>query len=76
MIGYTSVAWCWDDGTTRIAIAVCDSCMIPREITDAAKVLVQKKTGIPPERILISATHTHTAPTVSGKSSRADPDEA
>jgi hypothetical protein len=55
-----------DDGTTRIAIVVCDSCMIPREITDAAKTLAQKSTGIPPERILIAATHTHYAPTLGG----------
>lgn len=55
-----------DDGTTRIALVVCDSCMIPREITDEAKRLAHKATGIPPERILISATHTHTAPTVAG----------
>ena len=40
--------------------------MIPREIDDAAKALAEKKTGIPASNILISATHTHTAPTVSG----------
>src|SRR5947209_8242246 len=55
-----------DDGQTRIALVVCDSCMIPRAITDAAKALAQKATGIPPERILISATHTHYAPTLGG----------
>jgi neutral ceramidase len=55
-----------DDGTTKIAIVVCDSCMIPREVTDPAKKMAAKLTGIPPDRILISATHTHTAPTVSG----------
>jgi neutral ceramidase len=64
-----------DDGTTTIAFAVCDSCMIPREVTDVAKRLAQKATGIPPERILISATHTHTAPTVAGVF-QSDPDEA
>src|SRR5262245_4870311 len=48
-----------DDGTTKIAIAVCDSCMIPREITDEARKLVSTGTGIPPEHILISATHCH-----------------
>lgn len=63
-----------DDGKTKIAFAVCDSCMIPREITDAAKSRAQKTTGIPPERILISATHTHTAPTVTGVF-QSDPDE-
>ncbi|HXG11195.1 MAG TPA: hypothetical protein VNK04_15660 [Gemmataceae bacterium] len=55
-----------DDGTTRIAIAVCDSCMIPREILDEAKRRASQATGIPPDRMLISATHTHTAPTVAG----------
>jgi hypothetical protein len=64
-----------DDGTTRIAFAVCDSCMIPREVTDVAKMLVQKATSIPPDRILISATHTHTAPTVAGVF-QSDPDVA
>ncbi|MCI0638958.1 MAG: hypothetical protein L0Y72_31845 [Gemmataceae bacterium] len=55
-----------DDGRTRLAFAVCDSCMIPREITDEAKRLASKATGIPSQNILISATHTHTAPTLSG----------
>ncbi len=50
-----------DDGTTKIAIVVCDSCMIPREILDDAKQLAQQTTGIPTSRILISATHTHSA---------------
>ncbi len=47
--------------------------MIPREITDRAKALAEKATGIPPEHILISATHTHTAPTVAGVF-QSDPD--
>lgn len=64
-----------DDGTTRLAFAVCDSCMIPREITDEAKRLVHQSVGIPPECILISATHTHTAPTVAGVF-QSDPDPA
>ena len=55
-----------DDGTTKLAIVVVDSCMIPKELLDAAKSLAEKKTGIPPGNILISATHTHTAPTVAG----------
>jgi neutral ceramidase len=55
-----------DDGATKLALVVCDSCMIPREIADAAKALAHKATGIPPECILISATHTHTAPTLRG----------
>ena len=64
-----------DDGATTIAFAICDSCMIPREVTDVAKRLAQEATGIPPERILLSATHTHTAPTVAGVF-QSEPDEA
>jgi neutral ceramidase len=52
-----------DDGQTRLAIVVCDSCMIPREIMDAAKRRVAEKCGLAPDHILISATHTHTAAT-------------
>src|SRR5580765_7824001 len=55
-----------DNGETRLVIAVCDSCMIPRAILDAAKRIVQEKSGLPASQILISATHTHTAPTATG----------
>ena len=55
-----------DDASTRLAIVVCDSCMIPREVMDATKQLIQQRAGIPAERVLISATHTHTGPTCVG----------
>jgi hypothetical protein len=62
-----------DDGKTRLAFAVCDSCMIPREIIDVARALAGRATGIPGDHILISATHTHEAPTVGGVF-QSDPD--
>jgi hypothetical protein len=62
-----------DDGTTKLAMVVVDSCMMPRELLDAAKALAEKKTGIPAANMLISATHTHTAPTVAGVF-QSDPD--
>ena len=55
-----------DDGTTQIAMVVVDSCMVPRHLLDEAKDLASKATGIPTNRMLISATHTHTAPSVHG----------
>lgn len=55
-----------DDGSTQLAIAVVDSCMIPRSLADQAKALAARDTSIPTERILISATHTHSAPSVVG----------
>ena len=51
-----------DDGTETVAIAVVDSCYIPRETLDEAKRLAHAATGIPTDRVLIAATHTHTAP--------------
>ncbi|GMV92829.1 MAG: hypothetical protein AMXMBFR82_26070 [Candidatus Hydrogenedentota bacterium] len=51
-----------DDGTTRLAFAVVDSCMVPKEIIDAAKKTIEESTGLPASHILVSATHTHTAP--------------
>ena len=53
-----------DDGETQIAFAVCDHCMITREIFDAARAEVEKATGIPAANILCSATHTHSGVTV------------
>lgn len=55
-----------DDGAKRIALVVADSLMMPRELLDDAKRRASAATGIPEEHILISATHTHTAPSVMG----------
>ena len=53
-----------DDGTEQLAIVVVDSCMMPRVLLDKAKSMAHQATGIRPERILISSTHTHSAPSV------------
>ena len=50
----------------RLAIVVVDSCMMPRELLDRAKAMAKEKTGIPTDRMLISATHTHSAPSTMG----------
>jgi neutral ceramidase len=55
-----------DDGTSHVALVVVDSCMVPRHLLDEAKEMASKATGIPASRMLISATHTHTAPSVHG----------
>ncbi len=51
-----------DDGGKRIAMVVVDSCMLPRHFIDEAKQLASQRTKISPQRIMVSATHTHTAP--------------
>ncbi len=50
------------DGETTLALCVVDSCLIERELLDAAKRQASEKTGIPADRMMISTTHTHSAP--------------
>jgi hypothetical protein len=54
------------DGASQIAIVVVDSCMMGRHLLDQAKSLAAKRTGIPADHQLISATHTHSAPASMG----------
>lgn len=53
-----------DDGTIQVALAVIDNCMVPRHLLDEAKEMASRATGIPTSRMLLSATHTHSAPSV------------
>lgn len=55
-----------DDGTTKLALVVCDLLGIHRSVSDEARRLIAAETGIPPEHVLISATHTHSATTALG----------
>lgn len=54
------------DGTEQIAIVVVDSCMMTRSFLDEAKGLAASRTGIATNRMLISATHAHSAPSSMG----------
>ena len=49
-------------GRSTIALAVVDSCYLPREVVEEAKQLVHEATGLETDRMLVSATHTHSAP--------------
>ena len=49
-----------------IALCVVDSLGIPADIVKQAKQIVSEKTPLRPEQILISATHTHSAPAAMG----------
>jgi hypothetical protein len=55
-----------DDGKVKLAIVVVDNLMMPRDLLDEAKKMASEATGIPTERMLVSATHTHSAPSVMG----------
>ncbi len=49
------------DADERVAIVVADSCMMPRDLLDEVKQLASTRTKLRADRILISATHTHSA---------------
>ena len=59
-----------DDGRTRTVMVVCDLIGLPRGVVVEARRLIAEKTGIPADNVMISATHTHTAPVIVGESSR------
>lgn len=54
------------DGREAIALVVVDSCMLPRDLLDEVKQLAERKTKIRSNCMMISATHTHTAPAAMG----------
>jgi hypothetical protein len=62
-----------DDGRGRLALVVADSCMIPREIVAEAKQRIRERSGLPADRVVISATHAHSCPT-SGAVFQSEPD--
>jgi hypothetical protein len=56
-----------DDGQTKLALVVCDLLGISRDLSIAARELIHERLQIPPEHVLISAVHTHSACSTLGK---------
>ena len=48
----------------KVALVVCDLVTMPRGVVEQARALVAQSPGIPADRVMISATHTHTGPIV------------
>jgi hypothetical protein len=55
-----------DDSLNRISLTVVDSCMLPRDLLDRAKHIASRVTGVPMDHMMISSTHTHSAPSAMG----------
>jgi hypothetical protein len=55
-----------DDGKTKIALVVCDLLGFHRSVSVEARRLILAQSGIRPENVLISATHTHSASSALG----------
>lgn len=55
-----------DDGHTRLALVIVDNIGMGRDVCDAAKEMIQRHTGIPPEHVLTAGTHTHSSVSARG----------
>lgn len=51
-----------ESGSTRMLLATIDSCMVPRSILDRARARIARENSVDPANILMSSTHTHSAP--------------
>ena len=49
-----------------VALVVVDICIMPSDLMADIKVRIQQSTGIPPEQVMLSCTHTHGAGDVAG----------
>jgi hypothetical protein len=49
-------------GSEPVAIVACDVLFVTGAMVDRATAEIEKRTGIKPERVLVNATHTHSAP--------------
>jgi len=58
------------DGDTSAAVVVCDLIGLDRDLTLEARQIIERETGIPPSRVMITCTHTHTGPVTSTRPSR------
>ena len=51
-----------ESGTTRLAYAIFDLCVLGRDVGDQAVTRASESTGIPPDHIIWTASHTHSGP--------------
>lgn len=59
-----------EQGGTKVAMVACDLVSLPRELSEEARAIVQKKIGLAADHVMISATHAHTTPVILTKPSR------
>lgn len=57
-----ATALCLDDGERRTLAVVIDLLYAPGAFVDACRSRIHERTGLLPENVLISATHTHSGP--------------
>ena len=50
-----------DDGKKKVALVGLDTLVVPRAVVLAAREAIQKACGIPPEAVLVGASHSHSS---------------
>lgn len=60
-----------DDGKTTLAMVVVDNLGAGPDVLNEAKALAAEKTGMSPDKMLISSTHTHSGPSLNTRSESA-----
>lgn len=53
-----------DNGTTTLIFVANDALNVTKSISASARKRIRERTGVPEERIMLTATHTHSAPTI------------
>lgn len=53
-------------GQQRAVIVSATVCLIKTELADEIRALIEEKTGIPADNVIIAATHTHSGPNTAG----------
>ncbi len=51
----------FDDGRTRLALVGLDALIVPRYVVVAARKIIHERCGIPPDSVLIGASHSHSS---------------
>src|SRR5512135_2017262 len=51
----------FDDGKRRVALVGVDALIVPRRLVLEAREAIRAKCGIPPEAVLIGASHSHSS---------------
>ncbi|MFC1713251.1 neutral/alkaline non-lysosomal ceramidase N-terminal domain-containing protein [Candidatus Poribacteria bacterium] len=56
----------FDDGNARLAMVSADLCFVPTSVKERIAPKVEAEASMPPEHLIIAATHTHSGPVTSG----------
>jgi hypothetical protein len=57
----------FDDGNARLAMVSSDLCFMPLSVKEKIASRVQEESSIPPDNLVMAATHTHSGPVTSGQ---------